>query len=252
MIRRRQFFTLLGGAAAWPLAARAQQPDRMRRVGVLMGVPESNSAKVWVSAFVQGLAALGWEDGRNVRVDTRWTGGDISKVKSYAAELVSLKPDVIVAAGTQGTTVLQQETTSIPIVGVQVGDLVASGLVTSLARPDGNITGFTNFEGSIGGKWVATLKEVAPGIDRVGVILNPDNIAHAGLSRTIETSSLSLGLRVTAIPVRSAAQIEVLVNAFAPGSRGALIIPPDTVILSHVNLIIALVQVSESVGPIST
>jgi putative ABC transport system substrate-binding protein len=241
-MRRREFITLLGGAAAsWPLAARAQQPDRVRRIGVLMSFSESDpDAQALLSAFVQALPALGWTDGRNVRIDTRWAGGEANQLKAHAVELVSLKPDAILVAGTLGLLALRQETRSIPIVFVQVGDPVESGLVASLAHPGGNITGFTTFEHAIGGKWLALLKEIAPRIGRVAVILNPENATHPGLLRAIETLAPSSGVQVTPVRVRDAGDIERAVNAFAPGPDPGLIVLPDAVTLVHRDLIIAL------------
>lgn len=241
-MNRRGFIALVGGAAAaWPLAAWGQQANRVRSIGALFAVPENNpEGQVWLSAFVQSLASLGWTSGGNVRIETRWTGGDANKVKAYAAELVALKPDVILAAGSVGVSALHKETRAIPIVAAQIVDPVNSGLVASLAHPGGNITGFMNFEDAIGGKWLATLKDVAPGIDRVIVMLNPNNLSHGRLSRTIETSALSLGIGITAATVRSASEIERVFNEFAPNSQIGMIVLPDTVTVSNANRIIAL------------
>jgi len=241
-MNRRGFIALVGGAAAaWPLAAWGQQANRVRSIGALFAVPENNpEGQVWLSAFVQSLASLGWTSGGNVRIETRWTGGDANKVKAYAAELVALKPDIILAAGSVGVSALHKETRAIPIVAAQIVDPVNSGLVASLAHPGGNITGFMNFEDAIGGKWLATLKDVAPGIDRVIVMLNPNNLSHGRLSRTIETSALSLGIGITAATVRSASEIERVFNEFAPNSQIGMIVLPDTVTVSNANRIIAL------------
>jgi len=241
-MNRRGFIALVGGAAAaWPLAAWGQQANRVRSIGALFAVPENNpEGQVWLSAFVQSLASLGWTSGGNVRIETRWTGGDANKVKAYAAELVALKPDVILAAGSVGVSALHKETRAIPIVAAQIVDPVNSGLVASLAHPGGNITGFMNFEDAIGGKWLATLKDVAPGIDRVIVMLNPNNLSHGRLSRTIETSALSLGIGITAATVRSASEIERVFNEFTPNSQIGMIVLPDTVTVSNANRIIAL------------
>ena len=165
MIRRRDFITLLGGAAAWPLAARAQQGDRVRRVGVLTGLDENDpQAKILVSAFTQALADLGWTDGRNVRIDLRWGGGDINRIRALAQELVGLQPDIIVASAASATAALQRETRTIPIVFANVADPVASGIVARLDRPSGNVTGFAIFEASLGGMWLELLSEIAPGL----------------------------------------------------------------------------------------
>jgi len=241
-LRRRQFITLLGGAAAvWPLAAHAQQPNRMRRIGVMMGVPESNqNGQAWLSAFIQGLAHLGWASGRNIHIDTRWGAGDASGVRASAAELVGLKPDAILATGTLATSLLQQETRSIPIVVVLIIDPVASGFAASMVRPAGNITGFTNFEYAIGGKWVEVLKEVAPDTEHIGAVLNPANVAHANFARAIEASASSKRIRVTTIPVRNAGEIELGISSFGRNTKAALIVLPDTVTVSQRDLITGL------------
>src|SRR6516162_366801 len=175
MIRRRDFITLLGGAAAWPLAARAQQGERVRRIGVLMGTDENDpAAKTEVSALTQALAGLGWTDGRNVRMDRRWAGGDTNRIRALAQELVGRQPDIILANSTPATAALQRETRTIPIVFVTLGDPVATGIVPRLDRPGGNITGFAAFEPSLGGKWLELLSEIAPGLKRVAIMFNPD------------------------------------------------------------------------------
>jgi putative tryptophan/tyrosine transport system substrate-binding protein len=175
-MRRRKFLSLVGGAAAaLPLAARAQQVERMRRVGVLMGYPEGDlQGQANLAAFREGLQHHGWVEGRNIRVDYRWAGGDADKARRFAKELVGITPDVIVPSTNQVTAILQQETRTIPIVFVFVGDPVGSGFATSLSRPDGNLTGFADFEGSIAGKWLEILTEIAPDIRRVGAILHPE------------------------------------------------------------------------------
>jgi putative ABC transport system substrate-binding protein len=176
MIARRDFITLLGGAAAaWPQAARAQQGDRVRRIGVLTPGDENDPMRTArISAFTQALAGLGWTDGRNVRMDLRWGGADITRMQTYAQELVGLQPDIILAGGS-GTVValLQQETRTIPIVFVNAGDPVANGFVARLDRPSGNITGFADFEASLGGKWLELLSEIAPGLKRAAIMFNP-------------------------------------------------------------------------------
>jgi putative ABC transport system substrate-binding protein len=178
MIHRREFITLLGGAAAWPLAARAQQGDRVRRIGVLLAGDENDpAAKARYSAFTQALAGLGWTDGRNVRVDLRWTGRDINRIRASAQELVGLQPDIIVTNGTTlGTVAVQRQTPTIPIVFVNVADPVASGLVARLDRPSGNVTGFANAEASMAGKWLELLSEIAPGLKRAAIMFNPDTL----------------------------------------------------------------------------
>jgi len=179
MIRRREFITLLGGAAAWPLAARAQQGDRVRRIGVLTTGDENDSfAKTQVSAFTQALADLGWTDGRNVRMDLRWgaSGADINRIRTLAQELVGLQPDIIMINGTPtGAVAVQRETRTIPIVFASLGDPVASGIVARLDRPGGNITGFATYEAPLGGKWLELLSEIVPGLKRATVMFNPDS-----------------------------------------------------------------------------
>ena len=175
MMKRRDFITLLGGAAAWPLAARAQQGDRMRRVGVLMAGEENDPVyKPRLSEFTQALADLGWTDGRNVRMDFRWGGGDINRIRVLAQELVGLQPDIILTNFTPETVALQRETRTIPIVFANVSDPVTSGIVARLDRPSGNITGFANLEASMGGKWLELLAEIAPGLKRAAIMFNPD------------------------------------------------------------------------------
>jgi len=174
-MRRREFITLLGGAAAWPLAARSKQAERMRRIGVLMGYPEGDvQAQANVTALLQGLQSLGWLEGRNIQIDYRWAGGDPDKARTFARELIATTPDVMVPSTNQVTRILQQETQTIPIVFAFVGDPVGSGFAASLARPGKNITGFANFENSIGGKWVELFQEIAPPAGRVGFVFNPD------------------------------------------------------------------------------
>ena len=175
MMKRREFITLLGGAAAWPLAASAQQGERVRRIGVLIGFDENDpEVKLRQSAFMQALADLGWNDGRNIRVDLRWAGGDTNRMQALAQELVGLQPDIILAHTTLATAALQRETRTIPIVFVNVSDPVGSGFVAGLNRPGGNITGFGLYEASLGGKWLELLSEIAPELRRVAIMFNPD------------------------------------------------------------------------------
>ena len=175
MIKRRQFIAGLGSAAAWPLAARAQQGDRVRRIGVLMGLDENDpDANLRLSAFMRAFANLGWTDGRNVRMDLRWGRGDNNRIRALAQELVGLQPDIILTEGRLATASLQRETRTIPIVFATVSDPVASGFVERLDRPSGNITGFANLEASMGGKWLELLSEIAPGLKRAAIIFNPD------------------------------------------------------------------------------
>jgi putative ABC transport system substrate-binding protein len=179
MIRRRDFITVLGGAAAWPLAARAQQGDRVRRIGMLMLFAENDPlVKTAVSAFTQALAGLGWTDGRNLRMAFRWAGDDINRIRAIAQELVSLQPDIILTNTTAPTAAVQRETRTIPIVFVDVADPVASGIVARLDRPTGNVTGFALFESTLGGKWLELLSEIVPGLKRVVIMINPDTAPY--------------------------------------------------------------------------
>src|SRR6516162_6951351 len=173
-MNRRDFITFIGGAAAWPLAAHAQQVNRVRRIGVLIGRDENDPvAKTYVSAFTQALAGLGWTDGRNVRMDLRGGGGDINRIQALAQELVGLQPDIILTGAASATVAVQRQTRTIPIVFTS-GDPIASGIVARLNRPGGNITGFVNYEASLGGKWLELLSEIAPGLKRVAIMFNPD------------------------------------------------------------------------------
>jgi putative ABC transport system substrate-binding protein len=194
MIKRREFVAGLGGAAAWPLVARAQQGDRMRRIGVLMPFEESDPvAKTYVSAFTHAFADLGWIDGRNVRMDLRWGGGDNNRLRAFARELVGRQPDIILANGTPPTVAVQRETRTIPTVFVDVSDPVASGIVARLDRPSGNISGFALFEASLGGKWLELLSEIAPGLKRAAIMFNPDTAAPVStFMPSIETAARSL------------------------------------------------------------
>jgi putative ABC transport system substrate-binding protein len=243
-MRRREFITLLGGAAvAWPLAARAQQPDRVRRIGVLLpyavGDPD---AKSWVMAFRQQLDDLGWTDGHNVRIEFRWGAGQIDRFRAYAAELVGLAPDIILSASNPVLAALREETRSIPIVFVTAADPVGSGFVESLARPGGNITGFTNFEPSMGGKWLELLKEIAPGVTRVLIILHPETAVQVAFLRAAEFAAPSLAVTLTAAGVHDAAEIERTLTVFAAEPNGGLIVMPHPVTNVHRKLIIGLVS----------
>ena len=241
-MRRREFITLLGGAAAaWPLAARAQQPERMRRIGVLMPFVESDlNARAQIAAFENGLQKLGRERGRNVRIDYRWAGADQGLVRTYAAELIGIKPDVLFAAAVPPLIALHGQTRDIPIVFVQISDPVALGLVESLAHPGGNVTGFVNFEHSIGGKWLELLKDTAPGTNRVAAIFDPDNTAMTSYLEAIRAAAHSFGIELTPADVRNAADIERIMGAFAQQPNGALIVLPNAVTILNGKLIIAL------------
>jgi putative tryptophan/tyrosine transport system substrate-binding protein len=236
MIRRRQFITLLGGAAAaWPLTARAQQSERVRRIGVLMPQAESDpEQRSWTTAFATRLRELGWRQGENAQIDYRWLGGDTTRAASLAKELVDLQPDVILAATNTPAVALRQYTLAIPIVFTQVSDPVAAGLVTNLARPEGNITGFTVFEFAIAGKWIEALKECAPGLTRAGVF-SPWPL----YLRAIEAAAPSLGVKPIPFPVQSDAEIERAFAGFATEPNGAIIAIPTATVVRRREKIIA-------------
>jgi ABC-type uncharacterized transport system substrate-binding protein len=241
-MRRREFIGLLGGAAAaWPLAARAKQAERMRRIGVLMGYPEGDpQAQANVTALLQGLQNLGWIEGRNVQSNYRWAGGDPDKARTFARELIATTPDVMLSSTNQVTRILQQETQTIPIVFAFVGDPVGSGFAASLAHPGKNITGFANFENSIGGKWVQLFKEIAPRAGRVGFVFNPDAAPNVGFFHAAEAAAPSLGIKLAALAVRDASDIEQYIAAFASEPDGGLIVAPHAVTLGNRKLLIEL------------
>ena len=242
-MKRRNFIALLGGAAVvWPLAAWAQQFDHnTRRVGVLTAFAENDrDAQANMTAFRQALEKLGWAAGRNVRIDYRWGGAEPERIRTYAIELVGLKPDVILAVTAQALQPLQQVTSSIPIVFTQMGDPIGSGFVTSMAHPGGNITGFTPAEFSMQGKRLEMLKEVAPQITRVAVLFNPEQIPQAGMLRAVEAVAPSVGVQLTAAAVRDAAEIERAIDQFAREPNGGLIVLPSGPTIVHRDLILAL------------
>jgi putative ABC transport system substrate-binding protein len=240
-IGRRDFISVLGGAAAaWSLPAGAQQPNRMRRIGVLRAAIETDSRQqARLAALRQELAKLGWVEGRNLRSDVR-ASLDTDRLRSYAAELVSLKPDVILTFGIRGLVAAQQQTQTLPIVFSGTSDPVGQGFIASMTRPGGNITGFTNSEPSVAGKLVEALKQIAPRMDRVGMIFHPDNRNAPNYVRVVETAAAALALKLTVLRSRDAAEIEVAVNAFARAPNGGLVLPFDAVARSHRELIIEL------------
>lgn len=241
-MRRRKFITLLGGAAAtWPLAARGQPAERMRRIGALMAFAESDPEELrYINAFLQGLQDLGWAPGRNVEIEYRWGGSDPDRIQTYATELVGLKPDVILVQTALALVPLRQQTDTIPIVFMQVINPVESGFVASMARPTGNLTGFAPFEASVTTKWLEMLKEISPSVIQVTVILNPDQFPNVVMLRAIEAAAVSLGVRLTVAGVHNAADIERAINAVMPESNGGLIVLPNPITINHRGLIITL------------
>jgi ABC-type uncharacterized transport system substrate-binding protein len=240
-MKRREFIILVGGAAAaWPWAARAQKTDRMRRIGVLQAINESDpEGQHRVAPFVQGLQKLGWTAGANLVIDYRWADS-ADRLRRYAAELVALKPDVIWTSGALGLLPLKRQTQTIPIVFTMIYDPVGSGFVESLSHPGGNITGFTLGEFSMGGKILEALKEVAPQVSRVAVMLNLDQPPHVAMWRAIETVSPSFRVRLTAADAQDPAEIERAIEAFAREPNGGLIVLPGPITIVHRDLIIAL------------
>jgi putative ABC transport system substrate-binding protein len=239
-MRRREFLSLLGGAAAWPLQAKAQQPERVRRIGVLLPAAADDAEfQARVGAFQQGLALLGWTIGRNVRIDTRWATANVAEIRRHAAELVALAPDIILAHGA-AVGALQQATRTVPVVFPVVGDPVGAGYVDSLARPGSNVTGFMNFEYSFSGKWLELLKEIAPGVTRVAVLRDPAIPAGPAQFGVIQAVSPSLRVEVNPVNVRDAGEIERAVAAFARSANGGLIVTGSNLATLHRDLIIAL------------
>jgi putative tryptophan/tyrosine transport system substrate-binding protein len=231
-MNRRELITLLGGAAAaWPLAARAQQPERMRRIGVLMGYPESDSeAQTKIAAFRDGLQKLGWTEGRNTRIDTRWaTPADAEPMERFAKELVALQPDLILSSTTPTTAALLQQTRTIPIVFATVADPVGSGFVASFPRPGGNVTGFVVFEASLAGKWLELLKEIVPRVNRITFLFNPATATYAEFYlNPFKAAAESFAVEAIAAPVRDRSELESVVSAQAREPNGGLIVMPDS------------------------
>ena len=241
-MRRRTFITLLGGTAvAWPLGARAQQPERMRRIGVLMPYAEDNPVgQARLTAFLEGLRQLGWADGRNVRIDTRWGAGDASLTRTYARELVAPGPDVVMAVSSGAVAPLREVTRSVPIVFAVVADAVGAGFVESLVRPGGNVTGFTAYEYAVSGKWLELLKEIVPGVTRVAVLRDPALPAGIGQLGAIQAAAPSLRIEVSAVNVRDTSEIEHAIAAFARTANGGLIVTQSALATIHRELIVTL------------
>ena len=243
IIGRRHFITLIGGAAAaWPLAARGQESVRARRVGVLMNSAATDATyQSYLAAFTEALHQLGWIEGQNLHIDVRWSAGDAALARIYAAQLIGLKPDVILTSSTNNLKAIQEATSTIPVVFVQVSDPVAQGFVANMTKPGGNITGFSMYEVAIGSKWLNLLKEVAPAMARVALMFNPEASPQSQFfMRSIEAAAPSLGVQPVAVPVRAAADIETAVESFARASNGGLILPTDSFILLRFRLIAEL------------
>jgi putative tryptophan/tyrosine transport system substrate-binding protein len=241
-MRRREFIAGLGSAAAWPVVARAQQRDRVRRIGVLMGFgalvglgEDDPTPNVWLSGFTLRLSDLGWTDGRNLRIDVRWAGGNVDRMRMFAKELVNLQPDVILSLSTAATAALQNETRTIPIVFAAVADPVGSGFVASLPRPDGNITGFIIQEAASVGKRLELLTEMAPGVKRAAFMFNPDTAPGGGsyFLPSFTAAAQALKLEPIAAPVRSDAEIEAAMASLGRDPRGGLVVNPDAFVFTH-------------------
>jgi putative ABC transport system substrate-binding protein len=231
---RREFITLLGGAAAWPLGARAQQGDRVRRIGVLMPYDENDpEVKRRLSAFTEALAGLGWADGRNVRIDVRRYGDDTNRMRALAHALVGLQPDIILTGTTAATLAVQRETRTIPIVFANLSDPVASGIVAKLNQPGGNVTGFATNEVSLGGKWLELLSEIAPGLRRVAILFNPDTSPASTYMPSLEMAARSLKVELITAPVHSGAEIEAAIIALGREPGGGLVVMPDVFMVAH-------------------
>jgi putative ABC transport system substrate-binding protein len=243
-MQRREFITLLGGAAAaWPYSVRAQQPDRMKRVGWLAsGLAENDpESKARRTAFVQSLRELGWTEGQNIQIDYRWGAGNADVTRKYAAELVALAPDVTLGIASQAVSALQQASRTIPIIFVLVPDPIGAGFVDSLARPGGNATGFTTFDYGFGGKWLELLKEIAPGVKRVAVIRDPTNPAGSGQWGAIQSMASSVGVELSSINSRATDEIERAIATFARQPNGGLIMTGSTTAAARRDALIALI-----------
>jgi putative ABC transport system substrate-binding protein len=241
-VRRREFITLVGGAAAaWPLAARAQQSERMRRIGVLSPLAADDpQSQRRMTAFLQALQKYGWTEGRNVTIEMRWGGGNSERLRRHARELVALSPDIIFAVTTSSTVPLQQETRTLPIVFVQVTDAVGAGFVESLSRPGGNATGFSLPEFGFSAKWLELLKQIAPRITRTGVLRDPTNPSGIGLLAGIQGAAAALNVEVSPLGVRDVGEIERVIAAFAQRPNGGLIVVPTALTIINRQLIIDL------------
>jgi putative tryptophan/tyrosine transport system substrate-binding protein len=242
-MKRREFITLFSSAAAWPLAAHAQQPERMRRMGVLMSYAENDrEGRAWVAAFHEGFQKLGWMEGRNIRTDYRWATPDIELMQQFAKELVGLQPDLILSQNTPTTRALLQQTHTIPIIFGQVGDPVGDGFIAGLPRPGGNVTGFIGMEAAIAGKWLELLKEIAPRVARVAFLFNPATAAGRGsyFVDPFKAAAPLFGVDAIAASVRDSSELESAVAALAREPNGGLIVMPDAFSNAHLAEIISL------------
>jgi putative tryptophan/tyrosine transport system substrate-binding protein len=241
-MRRREFIALLGGTAAWPLSARAQRPDQIRRVGVLMGLAEDDpDSKPRLGAFRQGLEKLGWSEGRNIHLDVRFAlPANEQQVQMLAKELLALSPDVIVSQSTALTAAFRRETRTVPIVFIAVGDPVGAGFIANLARPGSNLTGLTLYDGSVAGKWLAMLKEIDPRVTRAAFIINPKTSSFPLLARETETMAQSLAIELTLITIENAGDIGRVIESFASLPNGGLVFPPNATTTANRDLIVAL------------
>jgi putative ABC transport system substrate-binding protein len=241
-IGRREFITMLGGASVmWPLAAGAQQNERMRRIGVLMNLAADDpEGQARLAALLEGLRELGWTDGKNVRIDTRWAASDVARARRYAAELIAPAPDVILAAASPATAALQEASRTVPIVFVNVTDPVGAGYVASLARPGGNITGFMFVEYNISGKWLELLREIAPRVTRIAILRDPTVPVGIGQLAAIQSVAPSYGVEVSQIDVRDASEIARAIANFARSGSGALIVTASPLAITHRELLVTL------------
>jgi putative tryptophan/tyrosine transport system substrate-binding protein len=240
-MRRRQFITGLGGAAAWSAVGRAQQANRVRRLGVLMSYAENDpEQKTYLAELTDGLAKLGWTDGGNLHMDVRWVAGDVDRVQFHARELVDLQPDVILAVATPPTAAFQRATRTIPIVFVGVSDPVGAGFVSGLPHPGGNLTGFINLEAGMGGKWLELLRQIAPGVTKAAFIFSPETTNASYYMPSFEVAARSLAVKAIAAPVRSAAEIESTIAALGREPECGLIFPPDFLTNVHRALVVSM------------
>ena len=244
-MRRREFIVALGGAAAWPVVARAQQPDRFRRIGVLMSLAEGDTeGQQWLSIFRQGLGELSWVDGRNLNVQYRWAAGNLETARVHAADLIALKPDVALAQSTTALIALKEKTGTIPLVFVNVPDPVGSGFVASLARPGGNITGFSNYEPLMVSKWLELLKQVSPRLTRLLVVWHAPTTPSKELVSVVETMAKHFAVRVSISPVGDTAELESVVTAFGREPNGGVLVLPGSFIAANRDLIVRLAAVN--------